>query len=186
MWEQPASEPKPERVPKPIWPDADVVELQGLLRRILRALRHRRHELPPEIADAMRIRNLSPRHVGALAVIARTEPLTVSELAEHLGVSLTAASLLGSELHMASLVERIEDELDRRRTVLRITEPFRHSAQEWLDERARPLRNALDRLEPRQRAAFVAGLAALAEELEAAAPAEPHGPPRHRRRRRGG
>ena len=109
MWEQPASEPKPEMVPKPIWPDEDVVELQALLRRVLRALHHRRHGLPPQIAEAMRIRGLSPRHVGAFAVIARNEPLTVSELAEHLGVSLTAASLLGSELHMASLVERVED-----------------------------------------------------------------------------
>lgn len=183
MWEQPASEPKPEMVPRPIWPDEDVVELQALLRRVLRALRHRRHGLPPQIAEAMRIRGLSPRHVGALAVIARNEPLTVSELAEHLGVSLTAASLLGSELHMASLVERVEDEIDRRRTLLRITEPYRALAHDWLDTRARPLRNALDRLEPKQRAALVAGLAALAEELEAAAPAEPPAPPRHRRRR---
>lgn len=180
-----ASEPTPEPLPPPIRLDEDVLELQAQLRRVMRALRRRRHALPAGIAEAMRIRGLSPRHVGALAVIARNEPLTVSELADHLGVSLTAASLLASELNMATLVERIEDQGDRRRTVLQLAERFRHLAHDWLDERARPLRNALDRLEPRQRKALAAGLGALADELEAAAPAEPHAHPHGRRRRPG-
>lgn len=175
-------EPEPERIPKPIWHDEDVLAVQEQLRRVLRALRHRRHGIPPEIAGAMRIRGLGPRHVAALAVIARDEGLAVGDLAERLGLSLTAASLLASELNMATLVERVEDQADRRRTLLHVAERFRPWVRDWLDERARPFRRTLDRLSPAQRQALAEGLAALAAELEDAAPAEAH--PRRRSRRR--
>ncbi|MGZ4353890.1 MAG: MarR family winged helix-turn-helix transcriptional regulator [Gaiellaceae bacterium] len=154
-----------------LWKDEDVLRLQEQLRRVLRALRHRRHGLHPAIVDAMRIRRLGPRHVAALAVVARDEGLSVGDLAERLGVSLTAASLMASELNMATLVERVEDQTDRRRTLIYVAERWRPWVRDWLDDRARPLRSALDRLEPAQRAALAAGLTALAEELEAAAPA---------------
>ena len=107
--------------------------------------------------------------------------LTLKLMLAFLGVSLTAASLLASELNMATLVERIEDQNDRRRTLLQIAERFRPWVRDWLDERARPLQDALARLEPAQREALTVGLRTLAEELEAAAPAGPQ--PRHRRGR---
>lgn len=151
--------------------DEDVLRLQEQLRRVLRALRHRRHGLHPAIVDAMRNGRLGPRHVAALNVVARDEGLSVGDLAERLGVSLTAASLMTSELSTATLVERVEDPTDRRRTLIYVAERWRPWVRDWLDDRARPLRAALDRLEPAQREALAAGLAALAEELEAATPA---------------
>lgn len=154
-----------------LWKDEDVLRLQEQLRRVLRALRHRRHGLHPAIVEAMRVRGLGPRHVAALAVIARDEGLSVGDLAERLGVSLTAASLMASELNMSTLVERVEDQTDRRRTLIYVAERWRPWVRDWLDDRARPLRAALDRLEPARREALAAGLTALAEELEAAAPA---------------
>jgi DNA-binding MarR family transcriptional regulator len=156
-----------------LWKDEDVVRLQEQLRRVLRALRHRRHGLHPAIVDAMRICRLGPRHIAALNVVARDEGLSVGDLAERLGVSLTAASLMASGLNMATLVERVEDQTDRRRTLIYVAERWRPWVRDWLDDRARPLRAALDRLEPAQRDSLAAGLAALAEELEAAAPATP-------------
>jgi DNA-binding MarR family transcriptional regulator len=151
-------------------PDEDVLAVQRELRRVLQGLR-RRPLLTPALVPRFRAARLGPRHVGALAVIARDEGLTVGGVARQLGVSLAAASQLVGELSAAGLVERREDELDRRRTLVTVHDERRSQVRDWLAVRGRPIAAALARLDDAEREAFVRGLAALAEELEAGAAA---------------
>jgi DNA-binding MarR family transcriptional regulator len=146
-----------------------VDDVQRQLRRVLRALRRRR-PVTRELSENFRKGRLGPRHAAALAVITDEEGLTVGDIARRLGVSLAAASQIASELTTADLVQRTEDQGDRRRTRVALHEHRRHVVRDWLDERAQPVAAALARLDPDERAAFVRGLTLLAEELEAAAP----------------
>jgi DNA-binding MarR family transcriptional regulator len=146
-----------------------VQDVQRELRRVLRGLR-RRGPIFAGLAENFRKGRLGPRHALALAVVAREEPLTVGDLAKQLGLSLPNASQVASDLNMADLVQRTEDQIDRRRTIVTLHEHRRHHVRDWLDERARPIAAALDRLDPADREGLVRGLAALADELEAAAP----------------
>jgi DNA-binding MarR family transcriptional regulator len=141
----------------------DVDELRHHLGRVMRALRHRR---PPGFGRG----RLGPRHAGALTAIAAGEGMTVGDLAERLGVGLTAASQIAGELSSAGLVRRSEDPADRRRTLVHLEDDRRAELQAWLDARSRPLQDALDRLSDDERAAFLRGLRLLADELESAAP----------------
>lgn len=159
----------------PGWqPDPQVEDVQRELRRVLRALRRRRRS-SPSLAENFRKGRLGPRHAAALHAIAHEEgePMAVGDLAKRMGISLAAASQIASELNMADLVQRNEDQGDRRRTLVTLHEHRRHVVQDWLDERAQPIAAALERLEADDRDAFVRGLAALADELERSAP------PRH-------
>jgi DNA-binding MarR family transcriptional regulator len=161
--------------------DPDVERLQTALRRVMRSLRHRRHGLPATLLEQMRVGRLGPRHVAALAAVAREEGLSVGDLAQRLGLTLASASLLVGELASAGVVERREDETDRRRTLVHVAAPARPSVEQWLAQRDEPLRSTLRRLEAEDRVAFLAGLEALADELEASAPPGP--PPRRLHRR---
>ena len=145
--------------------DPEVIELQRALRRVLRGLRHR-SRIGDDFREPFVKRGLGPRHAAALAIVGREEPLSVGDLAKHLGVSLTAASLIGSELAGATLVDRTEDQNDRRRTILSIAERWRPWVRDWLDARAEPLHRALAGLDEPDRAALLRGLGALADELE--------------------
>ena len=106
-----------------------------------------------------------PRHIPVLLSLALDGPMSVSELAERLGVTLTTASLLGTELERSGLVVRHEDETDRRRTILSIAEDYRSVFADWTKSKSNPLRRTLDRLTPAERAAFVKAMAMLDEEL---------------------
>lgn len=56
-----------------------------------------------------------------LRAVAAEEP-TVSRLAELLGVSKQAASRMADDMVIAGFLQRTEDSVDRRRTVLRLTD----------------------------------------------------------------
>jgi DNA-binding MarR family transcriptional regulator len=150
-----------------------VEDVQRELRRVLRGLR-RRGPFFAGLAENFRKGRLGPRHAIALTVVAREEPLTVGDLADHLGLSLANASQVASDLNMADLVQRTEDQLDRRRTIVTLHEHRRHLVHDWLAERARPIAAALDRLDQADREGLLRGLVALADELEAAAPRHCH------------
>src|SRR3954447_19248973 len=155
-------------MPRQVRPPANDVEaVQHELRRVLRGLR-RRHHVGAGIARNFRQGRLGPRHAAALAWIADNEGLTVGDLAARLGLSLPNASQVVSDLSMADLVQRTEDPLDRRRTVVTVHEHMRHHVRDWLDERAQPIAAALATLDPSDRAALVRGLAALADQFEQA------------------
>ena len=66
-------------------------------------------------ADA---RAVGPRHVAALEQL-RGGPVTVSELASRLGLTLPTVSGVLADLDRAGLVDRHADPADRRRTIVR-------------------------------------------------------------------
>jgi DNA-binding MarR family transcriptional regulator len=68
------------------------------------------------------------------------------------------------ELSRAGLLERAEDETDRRRTIVRLNEDYREGFDAWLQERLDPFRRTLERLSPRARACFIDGWRILGEE----------------------
>ena len=144
----------------------DLTELRRVLRRITRGLWLRR-------GPALGERRLGRRHVGLLAHVASEGPSTVSELAAALGISLPAASTLTRELEEQGLVERGEDAADRRRTVVTLDEQTAKAVRAWVEQRHRPLEQALAALDARERAAFLKGLGALADALMEESPCGP-------------
>ena len=109
---------------------------------------------------------LGPRHIPVLVVLALDGPQTVGDLARRLSLSLATVSLMVGELDRAGLVERREDEQDRRRTVVRLAERHRRRLAPIIDQRIAPLRRALEQMPPEVRAGFLAGWRVLAEEIE--------------------
>jgi DNA-binding MarR family transcriptional regulator len=139
-------------------------ELQRLLVHVIRGLR-RSGPPPPGLRRAFGAAGLAPRHVHVLAQLAKVGPVTVSELARRLRLSVPSASLLVSELARAGLAERREDESDRRRTIVAVTDRYREAIDEWLASRSEPLRRALARLTPEEQQALLKALRTIDEEL---------------------
>jgi DNA-binding MarR family transcriptional regulator len=148
----------------PKFSDKDLKELVRLLRHVVATLK-RGGSVPPVFQQAFARSSLGPRHAPALAMIASEGELSVSELAEILGLSLSTTSLLVGELSRAGLVARAEDERDRRRTIVRLSDAYRADAEEWLQQRLEPFRRTLAALTPSQRAAFLEGWRVLAREV---------------------
>jgi DNA-binding MarR family transcriptional regulator len=108
----------------------------------------------------------APRHIAALMQIVSDEGMSVTTLAERLGVSLATASQVVTDLETGGLVQRVEDPADRRRTLITVTDTHRALAQTILDTRLRPVQRALDRMKPSEQRAVVRGLQLIADELE--------------------
>ena len=159
--------------------DSEIHELRRLLRSVMQGMwRHRRPRLDLDV-------QLGRRHVGVLTHVAAEGPQTVGEIARNVGLSLPATSKLVRDLADAGLVERREDEEDRRRTVVELNEATAAKVRAWMAERSRPLEAALDSLTAPERAAFLKGLSALAEALmeeSAHGSVGPHHRAPHRRR----
>lgn len=144
---------------------ADLRELLALMGRVIPAIKHGAGPPPRAFAEAAAHAGLGPRHVPVLLMIALEPDRSVSELAARLGLSLSAVSLMVGELSRAGLVERAEDPLDRRRTLVKLHEDHEAEVSAWMRRRMEPMRRALRRMEPAARAHFLDGWRALAEEL---------------------
>jgi DNA-binding MarR family transcriptional regulator len=115
--------------------------------------------------------DLSFSHVKTLHTLADVgEELSVKELAEHMGTSLASASRVADALHQRGLVDRREDERDRRTKRLRITDAGR---------------DAVDRIDTVRLQSLAEFTASLSQEqrdrLHAALISLPHPRPRSRR-----
>ena len=143
---------------------ADVRDLMALVPQLLAGMK--RCGRPPEpMRDAYERGRLGPRHLTALTHLVLDGEQSVGELAGRLGVSLATASLVVSELTRVGLVVRREDEADRRRTLVSVSEEHGAHIEDWFQTKADPLRRALDRMTGRQRRDFVRGMRMLVEEL---------------------
>jgi DNA-binding MarR family transcriptional regulator len=142
---------------------ADLNELVSYMRPVFGALK-RGGPMPPSFAEAFDRAALGPRHVPVLMTVTLAGELSVSDLAEQLNLSLSTTSLMVGELARAGMLERSEDEKDRRRTLVRLNEAYHEGVAEWLQERLEPLRRTLERLGPRARANFLEGFRIMAEE----------------------
>lgn len=142
----------------------EVLRLVGALTRTVRA-RDASH-LPEPLRAAFCEGSLGARHMPPLFALALGGPASVGELAARIGLAPTTTSLLVNELSRVGLVERKEDDRDRRRTIVDVSEHIRAPLAEHASKRVAMVRRALDPLEPEVRVHFLQGLRALVEEAE--------------------
>src|SRR5271170_7868485 len=112
----------PETEPGP-GVETDLAELTAMLPVTLQYLKSA-VPAPMPMRDAMERASLGKRHASALLAVAAAEPIGVSELAKRLGLLLSSTSTLVGELSRAGLLERAEDDEDRRRTIVRVHEDY--------------------------------------------------------------
>jgi DNA-binding MarR family transcriptional regulator len=147
-------------------------ELSSLLWETFRGLKQSSPP-PQELLDAAARESLGPRHMPVLLAVAAAGPLSVSELARRLGLGLSTTSALVGQLSRAGLLERAEDEADRRRTIVRLNDKDRKVIGAWAERSIAPLRATLERLSPQARAQFIEGWRILHEEAtRTAAPSD--------------
>ncbi len=144
-------------------------ELSSLLWETFRGLKQSSPP-PQELRDAAARGSLGPRHMPALLAVAAAGPLSVSELARRLGLGLSTTSAIVGQLSRAGLLERAEDDADRRRTIVRLHDDYREVIGTWAEQALAPLRGTLERLPPRSRAHFMEGWRVLHEEATRKAP----------------
>jgi DNA-binding MarR family transcriptional regulator len=106
---------------------------------------------PPELRSTQ----LGPRHLSLLGYLLFDGPMTVNELADRLQVAPTTASLMIAELSRAGVLERVEDENDRRRRIVSISDAKRPTIQKWLGPAADAWGGALADLTPAERRTVV-------------------------------
>ncbi len=154
----------------PLNVDADLAELLRLMPPVVRGLRAGRGTEPldehaAEMKALFKAGPLGPRHVPVMIVLMLEDQMAVSDLASRLGLSVATVSLMTGELARAGLVERREDERDRRRTLVSVAEQYRERLVPLVRERLGPLRRGLEQMDPNVRAGFLAGWRVLAAEL---------------------
>lgn len=146
-----------------LWEEAR--ELARLYAEVTIAFKHSDRQPSAELRKAGEAAGLGPRHGGPLLTLAFADKeMSVSELAQRIGLSLATTSQLVGELSRAGLVERSEDERDRRRTLVRLPEAYRPEIQAMLNEQIAPLQRALARMSPQARKHFLEGFRLLREE----------------------
>lgn len=141
--------------------DSNGPTLEDTVRDLLRLMprlvaRAKRIPIPAQLRD----QELAPRHLSLLSYLLFDGPLTVSELAERLEVAPTTVSLIVSDLSRKGVLVRRQDDADRRRRIIDITDEHREAISSWLAPGARAWRHALAPLTPAQRSTFVATLLA--------------------------
>ncbi|KAA9160354.1 winged helix-turn-helix transcriptional regulator [Amycolatopsis acidicola] len=114
--------------------------------------------------------SLAPRHLSLLSYLLFDGPLHVNELAARLEVAPTTVSLMVGDLARSGILDRAEDENDRRRTIVSIAGRYRADVEGWLASGARAWRKVLAPLTPEQRGLFIETLQAYEREVERAGP----------------
>ena len=107
---------------------------------------------------------LGPRHMPALLAVAAGRTAQRQRARARLGLGLSSTSAIVGQLSRAGLLERAEDDADRRRTIVRLHDDYREAITEWAAQALAPLRGTLERLPPRARAQFMEGWRILHEE----------------------
>jgi DNA-binding MarR family transcriptional regulator len=118
------------------------------------------------VPERVRSLELSPRHLSLLALLLFDGPATVNDLAVRLEVAPTTVSLMVAELSRKGVLERREDEADRRRRIVSISDEMRPEIEDWLAGSATAWRKALAPLTNEERRRFVDTLLAYERALE--------------------
>jgi DNA-binding MarR family transcriptional regulator len=119
------------------------------------------------IPEQLRSLDLAPRHLSLLAYLLFDGPLGVNELASRLEIAPATVSLMVGELSRKGVVDRREDDADRRRTIVSVAEANRAAVDAWLAKGAKAWRKALEPLTYAQRQMFVETLRAYEREVSA-------------------
>ena len=145
----------------------EATELLALLSGVLIGLKRK----PPgsdaehsELRESFEKSELGERHVDRCRP-GPEGPASVSELAERIGLAPATTSLLVGELSRAGLVQRREDEDDRRRTIVSVDESIEDVVRPYLEETLTPLAAGLDRMSRAQRTHFMEGMRILNDEF---------------------
>ena len=107
---------------------------------------------------------VSPGHIQVLIALTRG-PRSVGKLAEELEVSPPAATQLVDKLAEHGMVHRHNDPADRRVVLVDYVEGMHDVARCIVEERRRPLEEAMSKMTDKEALAFVKGLRLLAESL---------------------
>jgi DNA-binding MarR family transcriptional regulator len=110
---------------------------------------------------------VSPGHIQVLIALARG-PRSVGQLAEELGVSPPAATQLVDKLADHGMVDRRNDPADRRVVLVDYVAGMREVAGRIVEDRRRPLHDAMSKMTDGEALAFVKGLRLLAQSFGAA------------------
>ncbi|MER5260746.1 MarR family winged helix-turn-helix transcriptional regulator [Actinosynnema sp. NPDC002837] len=124
--------------------------------------RAKRIKVPAELESLA----LAPRHLTLLSYLLFDGPATVNDLAKRLEVAPTTVSLMVAELSRKGVLERREDDEDRRKRIVSITDAMRPAIDAWLARGARAWRTALEPLTPDQRRVFVETFKAYEDALD--------------------
>ncbi|MQA01907.1 MAG: MarR family transcriptional regulator [Streptosporangiales bacterium] len=107
------------------------------------------------VPDELQSLALAPRHLSLLSYLLFDGPMTVNELAARLEVAPTTVSLMVGDLSRKGVVERREDDADRRRKIVSIADDRLPAIEGWLARGADAWRAALAPLTAAQRRMFV-------------------------------
>ena len=144
----------------------EIREVLWLLADVITGLkRSGGQEIPEACRTPFESGALGPRHVPVLMTVTFMGELSVSQIAERIGLSLATTSLMVGELAREGLVERTEDDRDRRRTIVRLHEDYRAVMDAWAQTRFAPVGRALGSLSPAAYEHFLDGLRAIGAEL---------------------
>ena len=145
--------------------DTQVREVVTLLGSVTKAMkRHSGKPANDRATAAFESGALGDRHAPPLLALAMEGEMTVTQLAQRLGLTLGTTSMLVGELTTHHLTERREDESDRRRTIVSLAPDLQAEVEPWIGETLEPIRRALERMTATKRAAFLDGLRILGQE----------------------
>jgi DNA-binding MarR family transcriptional regulator len=105
---------------------------------------------------------VSPGHIQVLIALTRG-PRSVGRLAEELEVSPPAATQLVDKLAEHGMVDRHNDPADRRVVLVDYVEGMHEVARRIVEDRRRPLHDAMSKMTDEEARAFVKGLRLLAQ-----------------------
>ncbi len=133
--------------------------------RDLRAIREVvRRPLEMEFA---RVQLTGPQQSAMAALAHSTEGMSLKELSKHLGLAHSTTSGIVDRLEKHGMVERKQQDADRRLTRVVVTDKVRLFLQETMPKLSiHPLVEALRRAKPGEREAITAGLKTLRAVLE--------------------
>ncbi len=141
----------------------EAVDIFLLIVHLARELRCYASQIPDDVRDMVKGAGLAPRHIHALIQVGAAGQLSVSQLADRLGVALTTASLLASQLAAVGLVERKEDPDDHRRTLIKVPERFGGYTSVMFNAMLAPIDRTLASTDAAERLAAKSFLTRLAE-----------------------
>ncbi|GAA3018187.1 MarR family transcriptional regulator [Kitasatospora sp. NPDC057738] len=103
------------------------------------------------VPEPLRGLALAPRHLSLLACLLLDGAMGVNDLAARLEVAPTTVSLMVGDLSRQGILERREDEADRRRRIVAIAPARLPAIEAWLAPGAVAWRTALGPLDAAQR-----------------------------------
>jgi MarR family transcriptional regulator, organic hydroperoxide resistance regulator len=106
--------------------------------------------------------NVSMAQLKTLIVLSDEGPLPVGQVGCRMGVTLPTASYQVERLVRKGLVERVQDEQDRRRTLVHLTEQATELLRSLRQGRAELMRSWIEQMSSDEVAALQQGLEALA------------------------